>query len=79
MKTVKNWQEVIDNLRQFQYIAKHKKSIVLSNFTNFANWYYFPTENRFAPGKFIGYVGTSVSSPKIRYIQKYKILRFQFL
>ncbi len=62
MQTVKNWQDVIDNLRQFTYVVKRNKTNTLDRFSSFFHWYYFPKENTFAPSKFIGYKGTTISN-----------------
>ena len=57
---VKSWEDVIDNLRQFLLIKKDERSFLLDNFSFFSNWYYFPNDDSFAPGKFIGYLNTTI-------------------
>jgi 5-methylcytosine-specific restriction protein A len=58
---VKTWIDVLDNLREFSLIDSRNPSFALDVFTAFSNWYYFPKDNLFAPGKFLGYKGTSLS------------------
>jgi predicted HNH restriction endonuclease len=60
MDTVKNWKDIIDNLRQFSYVAKQQKTFALDKFSLFYHWYYFPKEDAFAPSKFLGYRQTKI-------------------
>jgi len=62
MQTINNWQDIIDNLRQFTYVAKQDKTNTLDRFSSFYHWYYFPKEDAFAPSKFIGYKGTTIEN-----------------
>lgn len=57
---VKNWNSVVDNLREFSLIKNLEPSYTLDNFSAFSNWYYFPEDDLFAPGKFIGYQNSSI-------------------
>ncbi len=60
MDTVKNWKEIIDNLRQFSYVTKQEDTFTFDKFSQFYHWYYFPYEEAFAPSKFLGYKNTTI-------------------
>ncbi|MBS1511019.1 MAG: HNH endonuclease [Bacteroidetes bacterium] len=60
MDTIKNWNDIIDNLREFSYVTKHEKTFALDKFSQFSHWYYFPNEDTFAPSKFLGYRNTKI-------------------
>lgn len=60
METIQNWQDIIDNLRQFSYVVKRDNTNTLDRFSSFYHWYYFPKDDAFAPSKFIGYKGTTI-------------------
>jgi 5-methylcytosine-specific restriction protein A len=58
---IRTWAEALDNLREFSSINNQDPSFALEVFTAFSNWYYFPKDDLFAPGKFLGYRGTTLS------------------
>jgi predicted HNH restriction endonuclease len=60
MQTIKDWQDIIDNLRQFTYIVRQEQTSTLDRFSSFFHWYYFPHDDSFAPSKFLGYKGTTI-------------------
>lgn len=62
MQTVENWQDIIKNLIEFKNIVSQSKTLAHKRFSNFYHWYYFPEEDLFAPGKFLGYKGTKISN-----------------
>lgn len=62
MQTINNWQDIIDNLRQFAYVTKQDRTNTLNRFSSFYHWYYFPKEDAFAPSKFIGYKETTIEN-----------------
>lgn len=62
MKKVTRWEEVIDNIHQFNHIVNNKNSVAYKRFSQFFHWYYLPQEDLFAPSKFIGYKNTTVQN-----------------
>jgi len=64
-KLVESPSEVLACFRQFQLVReKNCGNYTFDNFGKFYNWYYFPDEHSFAPGKFLGYIGTTICSYK---------------
>jgi hypothetical protein len=63
-ETVKNWDEIIDNLHQFMTIVDNRDSKAFERFTSFSHWYYFPSEKTFAPNKFLRYRNTTLENYK---------------
>lgn len=61
-ETVKNWNDIINNLNQFKRIIDNKNNKAFERLTNFSHWYYFPKENLFAPNKFLRYKNTTLEN-----------------
>jgi len=62
---IKSPNEVLGCFHQFQLIREMSYgNFTFDNFGKFYNWYYFPNECGFAPGKFLGYIGTNIQSYK---------------
>jgi hypothetical protein len=62
MERIQNWQDIVDNLRQFQYVLEHNSNKAFERFSQFYHWYYFPADDQFAPSKFLGYKGSTISN-----------------
>ena len=59
MDLVKNWNDIENNFTEFQKAMRNRKSIAFKRFGLFANWYYDPASQLFAPSKFLGYRNTT--------------------
>ncbi len=57
---IETFEEALENARVFQAIGEHNESRAFINLDHFYHWYYFPTEQIFAPAKFIAYRGSSI-------------------
>src|SRR5688572_18867091 len=62
LEIIRDWNDVLKNLREFKKIVNGSKCYTLDNFSMFYHWYYFPNQELFAPGKFLGYRKTTISS-----------------
>ena len=62
MEKVKDLEEVINNIHEFNHIVNFKNSIAYKRFGQFFHWYYLPQEKLFGPSKFIGYKNTTVQN-----------------
>ena len=67
MPLVENLEQVVDNASRFAQVEDAKESVTYNYLNSFQHWYYFRSLGKFAPAKFIGYVGTTVEdySPAI--------------
>lgn len=54
METVESWKDIEKNLQEFKKIGKNPQSHTARKLGTFYNWYYFPKQEIFAPGKFLG-------------------------
>lgn len=57
---ITSFEEALANARSFQAIGEHTDSRAYVNLDHFYHWYYFPTEQLYAPAKFIAYRDSSV-------------------
>jgi hypothetical protein len=64
MQLIQSIEEAYANAARFQLVSKRHGSIAFQNVGKYFHWYYFPEGKIFAPSKFIGYKGTSVSGYK---------------
>ncbi|MDR2581751.1 MAG: hypothetical protein LBC85_12275 [Fibromonadaceae bacterium] len=63
-ETIKNWDEIINNLNQFKKIVDNRNNKAFERLTSFSHWYYFPNESIFAPNKFLRYKNTTLENYK---------------
>jgi hypothetical protein len=61
-EVIESFEEALENARAFQLIGEHADSRAYINLDHFYHWYYFPTEQIFAPAKFIAYRSSSVEA-----------------
>jgi hypothetical protein len=57
---IETFEDALENARVFQAIGEHTESRAFINLDHFYHWYYFPTEQIFAPAKFIAYRHSSI-------------------
>lgn len=65
LELVESWEEILKNAHNFNNFSESsdfKSSDAFNRFGKFSNWYYFPTQDFFAPNKFIGYKDTTFNS-----------------
>jgi hypothetical protein len=61
-KTVKGWEDIIENMHEFRKIRENRQCEAFKRFTHFSYWYYFPNKDVFVPNKFLGYKGTTLNN-----------------
>ena len=62
MELVDSISEVIQNAKEFNRIDDRSDCVPLQRFSQFFHWYYFSSEDIFAPSKFIGYKNTTIDN-----------------
>jgi hypothetical protein len=62
LEPVRDWSDILDNLRQFKYVSKKKELTVHTRLSQFFHWYYFPKDGSFVPSKFLGYRNMTAES-----------------
>lgn len=62
MELVTTYKQSLASAKKFQNVGKARDSIAFNNLGKYFHWHYFEELHSFAPSKFIGYKGTTVSS-----------------
>ncbi|HPS87279.1 MAG TPA: HNH endonuclease [Spirochaetota bacterium] len=62
LTVIESWEEVIENFQNFNASLETSDSKAKERLSRFFHWYYLPSLETFAPGKFLGYQGMTLSA-----------------
>lgn len=61
LEEIEIWDEIIENFESFNSSIKTSPSVARDRLSSFYHWYYLPSDEIFAPSKFLGYKGMTLS------------------